>query len=837
MSIDMKSLDGAWSLMDRELGAGFREGLHEPDSVWDDALSAIVPGEVHLDLMRHGKMEEPLYGRNAPACAWVEEREWWFRRDFTVDRPPEDRVELVCEGLDTTAALWLNGKQIGSANNAFIPHRFEVTKLLQAGVNTLVIRLDSGAVAARQKPLKKFGKGASESIWVRKPQFSFGWDWAPRLVNCGIWRPVRLEFHRESILRELWIRTRLAAGNHAEIEVVAEIENGERLTGRPALQLTIPGVGEQRVAVSDAPGLQRVSATIHARHPRLWWPHPLGEPHLYTLQARLTCGKAVLDRREQRFGIREIRLLEEPQDGRGPGKTFTLLVNGEKFFANGANWAPPDCIVARVTPEKYEALLRLAREANINMFRVWGGGIYEDERFYRFCDENGILIWQDFMFACFVYPGDDPDFRRAVELEVEAAVRLLRNHPCIALWCGSNESDWAFESNWYAGVERNYSVPLEYELIPRLLAVLDPDRPYRPTSPWGGREANDEDEGDQHWWSISIATGGNDTLDYRHYRRAHCTFNSEYGYFGMPPIASMQAYLPEAQRHPGSEFFRYHTNRHGFTEKGAQGGLKVMAAVDALVADASGMALPELVEASQLLQAEALKTATEQGRRRKFACGGSMFWMFSDAWGEVGWSIVDYYLRAKAAYYYIKRAYAPILVSIKEEENGVSVWVINDTLKPFKGKLECALMSFEGKQHTRVSVPVEVPPNASVCCAKERMTLMRSGDFYLARLSRRGRVMGESTFFFMNFRSMKLPPARVCMKTLRKAAGRAVLELSSDSFAHFVRLSLPEGLSCDDQFFDILPGSRRRVEVTGDLRRLVEVQVCWRNKAADERTG
>lgn len=830
--MNLLDLGGAWQLQGVPSESDAAQAACPLAIGWEHALPAIVPGAVHLDLLRQGLIAEPLAAGHAPDCAWVEERVWWFRRTFTCAAVPATRVELVCEGLDLNAVLWLNGTEVGRADNALIAHRFDVTDALRPGENTLVIRLESGVAAARRQPLARYGDGASESIWVRKPQFSFGWDWSPRLVNCGIWRPIRLEFLAAAVLRDVWVRTRLEADGSAAITVVAEIEH---LTDGPldaTLHLSVPEIGEQALPVrAESRGITRVETVLRDAHPRLWWPRPLGEAVLHTLQVRLAQGDETLDTREERFGIREIRLLEDTLPDAPDGKTFTLLVNGEKCFANGANWAPADCILPRVTPDKYEKLLTMIRDAHLNMLRVWGGGIYEEEIFYRFCDEHGILLWHDFMMACFIYPGDDAGFREQMCAEITTAVRRLRNHPSIALWCGSNESDWAFDNTWYPGCEQNTSWPLEHEIIPGLLTTLDPDRPYRPTSPWGGAEVNDEDQGDQHWWALSIATGGNDTLDYRHYRRAHCTFNSEYGYFGMPAVESMRAYLPDSELHVDSALFRFHTNKHGFAEKGQQGRLKVLEAIDLLAGDSSRMSLEELVATSQLLQAEALKTATEQARRRKFACGGSMFWMFSDAWGEVGWSVVDYYLRKKAAYYYVKRACAPVLVSVKEEETGVSAWVINDTRAPVRGLLERRLVSFDGAVRTGDARPVECPPNAAICCGTERMTLMRSGDFYHVRLTDNGRLLSENTFFFMNFKSMKLPSATVRMQVDPQGPDHALLRLSTDAFAHFVQIATPPGLEPDDNFVDLLPAAEKVIPVRGDLARLGEIRVRWRNRA------
>ena len=832
-------LNDAWQLLEAPLSAAGDESCPAA-AAWDAAIEAVVPGEVHLDLLRHGRIAEPLYDRNARDCAWVEERAWWFRRSFTHDVAPGPRAELVCEGLDLNAVLWINGIEIGRAANALIAHRFDVTQALRTGENTLLVRLDGGVAAAKQKPRAKYGKGdgASESKWLRKPAFTFGWDWAPRLVNCGIWRPVRLEILDAVALRDVWVRTRLSGEGRAVVTVTAEIENVTDVPVDAALTLAIPGIGERTVETGPvAPGPQSVEAVFEVGNPRLWWPRPLGRPHLYTLEARLACGGMSCATRTVRFGIREISIAQDPLDGVPGGTTFTFVVNGEKCFINGANWAPLDCIVARVTPEKRERVLSLVRDANLNMLRVWGGGIFEEDDFYDFCDANGILLWHDFMMACFIYPGDDAGFRQQLADEIAVAVPRLRNHPSIALWCGSNESDWAFDSKWYPGCEVNTSLVLEHELIPGLMKTLDPDRLYRPTSPWGGADVNDEDQGDQHWWSISIATGGNDPIDYRNYRRAHCTFNSEYGYFGMPALESIRDCLPESQRAIDAEGFRFHTNRHGFMAKGQKGELKVMAAINLLVGDASAMTLEQLVDASQLLQAEALRTATEQARRRKFDCGGSMFWMFPDAWGEVGWSVVDYYLRKKAAYDAVRRACAPVLVSIKEEECGVSTWVVNDTRAGIRGTLACSLVSFEGKVHSRTTQSVDIPPNASVRCVMDRMNLMRSGDFYHARLSGAGGLVTENTIFFMSFKSLKMPPAKVSVAVVERDEACAVLRLSSDVFAHFVRVDPPAGLDTDDRCFDLLPGGSRDVVLRGDLAGLDAVRVRWRNREDSGTSG
>ncbi len=830
--MDTIELGGSWEFIDMPLSpCGYDEECPS-DSDWGGALDARVPGEVHLDLLRHGRIPEPLFDRNAVGCAWIEERAWWFRRRFSFSGEPPPRAELVFEGIDLNAVIRLNGKEVGRSGNALIPHSFDVTGALRNGENELIVRLDAGVAGAKQKPLAKYGNGTSESIWLRKAAFTFGWDWAPRLVNCGIWRPVCLNIPDALVLRNVWIRTRLDGAGQARVAVLAEIEN---LSGQPCdgeIMFCIGGVGDRKTSFEGlAPGRKSVEAVFDVPNPCLWWPRPLGEAHLYNLDVRLHCRGMLCGSRTLRFGIREITLLQEPLDGAPGGTTFNFLVNGEKCFINGANWAPSDCILARITPERRRRLLSLVLDANLNMLRVWGGGIYEEEDFYDFCDANGILVWQDFMMACFVYPGDDPGFRRQMAEEIAAVVPRLRNHPSLALWCGSNESDWAFDNNWYPGCEANTSFSIEHEMIPDMLRSLDPDRPYRPTSPWGGADVNGEDAGDQHWWAISIATGGNDPLDYRNYRRMHCTFNSEYGYFGMPSVESIREYLPEDQMDVASDGFRFHVNRHGFMEKGQAGRLKSMEAIDLLYGGSASMPLDKLVDVSQLLQAEAIKAATEQARRRKYSSGGSMFWMFADAWGEVGWSVVDHYMRKKAAYEYVRRACAPVLVSVKEEECGLSTWIVNDTLRPLSGTLELKLMSFDGSVRSAKLCKVHVRPNCSTCCFMERMSLMRSGEFYLAmfRWDDGSRTAGN-IFFFMNFRSLKMPKAVLAVSVVERMEERALLRLATDNFAHFVRIDTPPGLEPEDSCFDMLPGSSRDVELRGDTSQLGRVSVRCLNQ-------
>jgi len=834
-NMKMLDLNGEWELQYCNIGEGKAGAFSEDSSGW---ISATVPGDVHLDLMAAGKMEEPLYGLNAKKCEWVEEKEFWYRKIFYVSKDDlsADRIELCFDGLDTTAEIWLNGKKAGASNNMLAPCAFDAKGFLNDGKNILLVRLDCGLEAAKGKPLEKYllpDDIPSRRIWIRKPQFTFGWDWAPRLLTCGIWRPARINFYKEFVLRNVYLRAKLA-GKKAVVKAECEIENlgCEPVSAEIKAALKKKKTYSVNIRANLKPGMNRISVPVQVADPQLWYPRPVGGQPLYDFSLEVRTDAGEIDRYQTAYGIREVKLLQQPLGKEG--KSWTFVVNGVKVFCKGADWIPPDSILARAGEEKYRRSVELAAEANFNMLRIWGGGIYEPDCFYRACDEMGVMVWQEFIFACALYPDDDPDFCAEVKQEAELAVKSLRNHPSLVLWCGNNENDWGWATGWWTKADRYYGLKLYSEILPQVCGRFDPDRPYWQSSPFGGADPNSHLEGDRHTWWVSIQGGINEEkFDYRNYARDESKFTSEYGILAPSPIETLKKCIPENELNPSSESWKFHANTFDNTVKGTyQMGMLRYNYDD----EPQNLPLEEFTMGLQLIQGEAYKFSIEHYRRRKFFCSGDLFWMYADCWGAAsGWTIVDYYLQRKPSFFFVKKAYAPVLVSIKEEEFGLSVWVTNDLLQDFSGTLEFGQKDFFGKEFLKKKIRVKVKANSSKCVVRaartgeiDMLACYNIQRFFYARLKAGARTVCENRHFFSLLKWLKtsLPKAK-----LEHAVKGNKLVVKTDNFAWAVKVDLPEGLVPEDNYFDVFPGETKEILLRGDLNLADQVKVKAMNQA------
>ncbi len=834
------SLDGLWTLESFPYGEGLKHNAHRPDYAPCDAIPASVPGEVHLDLLRAGRIEEPLFGENAKKCQWVEEKEWWYRREFEV---PEEflsfPVELVFESIDTDCDIYLNGEHIAHHENMFIPLVLNVSgKLAQR--NTLVVRVDAGVQRIKNKPFLPYPAGSPEQdyrrVWVRKAQFTFAWDWAPRLVNVGIPRSVYLRFFEGFALRDVFLQGKIQGKYAATVTVSGYVENFScdfacepRLTLR---LLLFEEEGERLVAARDVtlrayPGLTNFSFSLDLSPARLWWPNGFGEPHLYKV-VLLLLGEdgRELDRFEKLWGIREITLKQEPLP-EDEGESFILVVNGEPIFCKGADWVPADSLIPRVTREKYTKLIDEAKSAHFNMFRVWGGGIYEDPFFYEYCARCGIMIWQDFMFACAYYP-KDPAFLKEVEREIETVVKNLRNETSIVLWCGNNELQWLHERNKMISGRMDLEFP-DYEIyhviMPQIVKNLDPTRPFWPSSPFGGKDPNSASEGDRHAWEVSIlAEDLKERVNYENYARDRGKFISEFGVLAPPSLASLKEFIPENELFLDSPSWQFHNNV--FERENIRGMLREF------VKDPKQLSFEEYLHYAQILQGEALKFALEHWRRRKFLTAGALFWMYSDCWGAIGWTIIDYYLRRKASYYFVRRAFQPIDLSIQKNEDTAEIFVVNDTQKHCALSVVYGISSFEGTPLLSGSESFLVPPNIAMRIVTVPLVSLRGQerDAFLWAVLYDGRdPIDWERCLFARFKDCNFPKASVTGNLLEKGNIK-LLELESNAFAWSVCLNLPEGFSPEDNYFDLFPGMKRRIRIEGEgILETKDIQITWNN--------
>lgn len=449
-----------WKLRDFNVGEVRDLEVASPEFIDYFWMTTTVPGDIHTTLREKGIIEDPFFGHQDQKCRWIEEKVWWYRTVFSYDSDPQpgEKMELLFEGLDTYATVYLNGVELGSTDNMFISHSFDVTRELNKGKNTLAVKFDPIHVHAGDKVQYYWSGYSKKRIWTRKAQSHFGWDWGPRLVCAGIWKEVHLIKRRHAHLDHVFARTTSIQDQVGIVDVDLCVHAFDRECSYTACVELLEGterVAEAYVSLDRASGITvdgaitartlHHSVTLQVIDPKLWWTHDLGTPFLYQLRVTLFADGEPIDTYEQRFGIRKIELMQLDEEGR---HAFTFVLNGVKVFAKGANWIPIDSFIATVPDSRYTHLLQMAKAANMNMIRAWGGGIYERDIFFDECDQLGILIWQDFMFACALYPDYNRNFMNNVHREIEQVVKRLRSRTSLALWCGNNENDWLYEGTF-----------------------------------------------------------------------------------------------------------------------------------------------------------------------------------------------------------------------------------------------------------------------------------------------------------------------------------------------------------------------------------------------------
>jgi beta-mannosidase len=765
----------------------------------------------------------------------MEEREWWYR--LTFDAPAgvpasDERWLLVFEGLDTFATAYLNGEQIGEHHNMFRPAAFDVTRRLRPGqTNVLAIRFDPPLQRIAGKTLSAWGRNPERTA-MRKAQFGYGWDWGPRLPTIGIWRPVELRRQRRAALVGVHFTTLDVApgGGRAAIAVRVEAERFSATQGLNArVRLEPPHGGQPVESVVDLQGRATLDGTTYltVEQPRLWWTHELGEPALHELAVTLLDGHTPLDEEHRRVGIRTLVLDQSPDPDERGTRFFRFILNGLPIFAKGADWAPCDSFVGAIQPEQYTALLERARDANMTMIRVWGGGIYEHDHFYAECDRLGMLVWQDFMFACAMYPEDDPDFVAEVDAEARYQVRRLRSHACLALWCGNNENQWLHDRQYWDRAELPPYGALYYDkILPAAVADLDGRTPYWPGTPYGGNDHNSREEGNVHNWEV---WHGNfprrfgepprrettpESVSFVRYAEDMGRFISEFGMHAAPVAETLRRAIPADQLHHHSPAMDWH-NKDTPKNKG-----------DDLMLGTTGLPsnLDEYLTFSQIAQAEGLKFGVEHFRRRKPHCSGTLVWQLDDCWPVLSWSVLDYNGFGKAGYYYLRRAYAPVLASFKASPNGaLELWVTNDTLAQVRDTATVRLGTFRGEVVWEGTTDVEVAAGASRPVWRWSPGELRGGPDHYVSVRSSNASFAPNRHFFAPIKDLSrqavAPEMRVTPVSTNEQ--RVTLRAPSDRYVYFAHVISPsESTRFSDNYFDLQPGEMREVITTDRLREL-----------------
>ncbi len=776
-------------------------------------LVATVPGLATQDLLRERRIPDPFWGEQAAQARFIEERDFVYRMEFHV--PAErfaagQRARLVFESLDTFATIFLNGRQIAAHENQFRRSFVDVSDALVPGENRLAIAFEASwpGTVRRAGPELVHWNEPWERLYVRKSQMSFGWDWATRLPTVGIPGNVFLEVSGGVFASDLWACGQPTANHGGHITAATEYHPHETFSG--SAELWIDGELRLRKDVSFHAGhAQTVSLADSLSMAQPWQPRELGERHLYDVEMRIVRDGAVVHSAKCRTGIVRIELARGSESAR----RFELTVNGQKLFGKGENWIPPDLLHTRTTDAELRAYLELLAEGGVNLVRVWGGGIVPQRSFYDACDELGLLVWQDFPYACGIYPQSEPFLREAAE-EANDIVRRLRSHPCLALWCGNNENELLADRE--APGARFH--PLYYDVLPAAVARLDPGRPYWPGSPASQSRdvpANSPAEGDRHDWDVWFHWQSHDFID------DDARFCSEFGAQAFPQRETLEAILPRDELWSPGAVSRAHGPSPGlhFARRGAQ--------LEKLFARAYDYAplesLDAVIAATQAFQADTVSRLVRHHRRLPHS-GGVIVWNYTSTWPSICWALVDWYRRPKQGYYALRRAFAPVLLGIEPTDASLTrfvAFVSVDQPGALGGSVALSLVDMttgEELERCEAHVSLEGPSSADVLTFELPAACDRKRQALVARLWCRG-AFGQRELrevrYLAPMRELALGAPKSDTESLRATWSAKGVHLVSERWRLRVGLeSFEAPVLWDDNYIDLMPGEERTLQLT-----------------------
>ncbi len=792
--------------------------------------------------MAAGEIENPFYRDNEAKLQWITDENWIYERTFQAeDWRGFDRVLLRCEGLDTIATITLNGVELGTADNMYRTWEFDVKQVLKPGRNTIRVRFESPlkyverrAAGARATPGWAPSHETKLRPWIRKSPCSFGWDWGPVLTSSGIWRTIEIVAFDTVRITDLRVRqdhSRIKQGLIGlDIDGTAEIGAG---TGK------IDAVGRvfyKGGVIAEARGEWvngAVSLHVDIRNAQLWWPAGLGDQPLYEIVLDAQQERVNLAHASRRVGLRTLRL---DRHADAYGESFQFVVNGVPFFAKGANWIPADTFVTRLSRVEYARLVKAAAVANMNMLRVWGGGIYESDAFYDLCDEYGICVWQDFMFACATYPTYDEAWLANVRVEVEQNVRRLRHHPAIALWCGNNELEQGLVGDTWSSNQMSWEDygKLFDKLIPEVVKDLDPARDYWPCSPHtpppgDRREHWDPTRGDAHLWDV-----WHGRKPFEWYRTTAHRFCSEFGFQSFPEPRAVDTYTESCDRNVTSYVMEKH-------QRSGIGNTVIMHYM--LDWYRMPVGFENTLWLSQIQQGMAIKYAVEHWRRNRPRCMGALYWQLNDCWPVASWASIDYDGRWKALHYMARRFYAPLLVSgvEKPEDGTVEIHVGNDLLKPFKGTVAWRVTRVDGTVVRDGTHAVAVAANSTALETTLKLADLiatfgeRDLIVWLTMLDSDGSAVSWNIVTFCRPKHMELqePKLKIDIRAWDDNSYAVTLTAKAPVLWLWVTLKNLEA-KCDDNFICLEPDRPMRIRVTpaarmklDDFRQALEIQSIW----------
>jgi beta-mannosidase len=787
---------------------------------------AQVPGVVQTDLLRDGLIPDPFYQDNDTRLQWIGLTDWEYRTTFETDAATlaHQNVDLVFDGLDTYADVYVNDEAVLHSDNMFRRWRVPAKKLLKAGPNTLRVvfhsPIESMIPKVKALPyilpnISSHNTGNEENIatapYTRKAPYQYGWDWGPRYVTEGIWQPIRIETSDALRIANFHVHQRRVSADYAALAAEVEIDACRSTAAIVEInygELNGPSAAPIRQNVQLEPGLNRVSVPIHVAYPKLWYPLGYGAQNRYRFSATVRLGHDVAAEAALKTGLRSIELRREVTT---TGKSFEFVVNGIPVFAKGADMIPFDSFPNRVTPENHRQILEAARDAHMNMVREWGGGYYESDDFYDICDELGIMVWQEFIFGGDMVPGG-ADFQNNVKQEAVEQVERLRDHPSIVLWCGNNEVEtgWVHwddrkifkESVSPADREKVWTdyVVLFHGILSDVVARYTDPVPYWASSPSANFEdpPDSQTNGDMHYWQVWHALA-----PIENYTQQFPRFMSEYGFQSFPEMRTIRTFAQPGDMDIRSATMQDHQKNHGGNER-------ILSYMLRWYPEPKDF--PSFVYLSQVLQAEAIKVGAEHLRRQRPNTMGSLYWQLNDCWPVASWASIDYYGRWKALQYYARRFYDDVIVSPFAHDGKVDVYVVSDNLRPLSGQIRWRLLDFSGKVLTEKTQDVQVPAQSSaVYFTLDQKELLANADpknsFLVFDLSLGGQSVSRNLLFFDRMHNLDLPTSVHIEKSLENTNGGFSVTLRAPVLARSVYVSFGDlDVQTADNYFDLLPG-------------------------------
>lgn len=804
------------------------EFKQQKDTTWN---SATVPGNVFSDLLHHNMIKDPFVSTNELNVQWVSKKDWQYQTTFELDSKTLDKsnIELTFEGLDTYTYIYLNDTLIGSTNNAFRTWKYDIKELAKKQ-NTLKLHFFPTKKQEIAESYKiDYELPESPRVFTRKAQFQYGWDWGPIINTAGIWKPIKVTSWNNMKLDDVYFKQEKLTDSLASLTVeytISSDEAVEEATFEIKFDKTI-----HKIKAPAKKGTHTYTTNLEIKNPKRWWTHNLGEPYLYEFDITLKEGKDTKAQRKIKKGLRTIELITTKD---AKGKTFHFELNGVPVFMKGANYIPQHSMQNKVTDAHYKKLLNDVVDANMNMLRVWGGGIYENDIFYDLCDEKGILIWQDFMFACAMYPGDQP-FLENVQQEAIDQVTRLRNHASIALWCGNNENNEGWKRwGWQAGkteaqkkeIWDNYLAIFD-SILPKTVEKLNPEISYWESSPSYGRgNPKYEFEGDAHDWWV-----WHDAYPFEHFEEKVPRFMSEFGFQSFPSYEAIRYFSEQDSidlNHDSYITHQKHARGFQLIRKYMERDYKVPENGD------------DYVYVSQLLQAKGMTMGMEAQRRAMPYCMGSLYWQLNDCWPVVSWSSIDFMGNWKALHYKAKKSFQDVLISSIVENDTIKTYIVSDKLEPLQGDFFLDFVDFNGKNIHNVQQQLTIAPNTSQLVAQTPLyhikadvnDYMMKSTFASTQLSTSTSTSdsnsistkASSLFYLAKPKDLQLPQQDVSTNITKTDHGFTI-EVSANTLQKDVFLHTKAKGHFSDNFFDVLPNETVTITFITKAKTLDDLEI------------